>query len=78
MCFYGKKKIKILRTENGGGNCNKQLAIFLIKRGLKHELTVPYCPQQNSMAEPRSEQNNRTIFEKVGSMLTECSSESKI
>lgn len=46
------RKIKILRTDNGGEYCNERLGNFLIDRGIKHEQTVPYT------------RYNRTILEK--------------
>lgn len=64
------RKIKILRTDNGGEYCNERLKHFLKERGIKHELTVPYSPEQNGVAE----RYNRTIFEKVRSMLSDSKS----
>lgn len=62
-----ERKIKVLRTDNGGEYCNDRLKKFLKDKGIKHELTVPYSPQQNGVAE----RYNRSIMEKVRSMLAD-------
>lgn len=59
------KKIKILRTDNGGEYCNRVLKNFLQGAGIQHQLTVPHTPQQNGVAE----RMNRTIVEKARCML---------
>lgn len=59
------KKIKILRTDNGGEYCNNVLRSFLQSAGIQHQLTVPYTPQQNGVAE----RMNRSIVEKARCML---------
>lgn len=69
-----ERKIKVLRTDNGGEYCNDQLKKFLKSRGIKHELTVPYTPQQNGVAE----RYNRSIMEKVRSMLVESNSQKQM
>ena len=53
------KKIKYLRTDNGGEYTSKQFEAFLKEKGIKHELTCPYTPQQNGVAE----RMNRTLQE---------------
>lgn len=59
------RKIKTLRTDNGGEYCSKEYSQFLGKYGIRHQTTAPYTPQQNGLAE----RMNRTIEEKVRCML---------
>lgn len=58
-------KIKTLHTDNGGEYVNHRFKKFLDENGIQHLRTMPYTPQQNSIAE----RYNRTICEKVRSML---------
>jgi transposase InsO family protein len=44
-------KIKVLRLENGGEYIGKAFKEFCAKAGIKKELTIPYNPQQNRVAE---------------------------
>lgn len=57
--------MKVLRTDNGGEFCNKNMQEYMKKIGIKHETTAPYTPQQNV----RSQRDNRTIVESVRTML---------
>lgn len=59
------KKIKVLRSDNGTEYKNKQFDEFLEKCGIKRQLTVPYTPQQNGIAE----RANRTLIEMAKSLL---------
>jgi len=61
--FYSQhnRDIKILRTDNGTEYLNNLFKDFLLLKGIIHQLTVPYCPQQNGI----SERFNRTINDKV-------------
>lgn len=61
------KKIKILRSDNGGEYINTRFKQYLSKCGIRHHTTVPHCPQQNAVAE----RANRTIMEAVRCMLLE-------
>lgn len=58
-------KIKILRTDNGSEYVNKQFENYLTSKGIEHQTSVPYSPQQNGIAE----RTNRSIIEKARSML---------
>lgn len=69
-----EQKTKIFRTDNSGEYCNDRLKKFLKNRGIKHELTVPYTPQQNGVAE----RYIRSIMEKVMSMLVESDSQKQM
>ena len=44
------KKIKILRSDNGGEYTSKEFDAFCKYVGIKRELTTPYNPQQNGVA----------------------------
>ncbi len=58
-------KIKCLRTDNGGEYTSKAFEDFLKSKGIKHELTVPYTPQQNGV----SERMNRTLQDMARTQL---------
>ena len=59
------KRIKIIRTDNGGEYVSNEFKQFCIDRGIKREVTIPMTPQQNGV----SERMNRTIIESARSML---------
>ena len=59
------KHIKILRTDNGGEYCSKAFEVYLKEKGITHQLTVPYNPAQNGVAQ----RMNRTIVESARSLL---------
>lgn len=61
------KKIKTLRTDNGLEFCNKMFDEFCADKGIQRHRTCAYTPQQNGVAE----RMNRTIMEKVRSMLSD-------
>jgi transposase InsO family protein len=60
-----ERKIKILRSDNGGEYTSKEFIIFCKDVGIKRELTTPYNPQQNGVAERK----NRTIMEAVKTIV---------
>jgi hypothetical protein len=60
-----ERKIKILRSDNGGEYTSKEFMNFYRDVGIKRELTTPYNPRQNSVAE----RNNRKIMEVVKTMI---------
>jgi hypothetical protein len=60
-----ERKIKILRSDNGGEYTSKEFVNFCKDVGIKRELTTPYNPQQNGVAERK----NRTILEAVKTMI---------
>ena len=60
------RKLKVFRTDNGGEFTSGEFEEYLQHEGVKHELTVPKCPQQNGVAE----RLNRTLVEMVRSMLS--------
>jgi transposase InsO family protein len=59
------KKIKILRSDNGGEYTSKGFCDFCVEAGIKREYTVPYNPQQNGVAERK----NRSIVEATKAMI---------
>jgi hypothetical protein len=60
-----KRKIKILRSDNGGEYISKEFVNFCKNVGIKRELTTPYNPQQNGVAERKK----KTIMEAVKTMI---------
>ena len=60
-----ERKIKILRSNNGGEYTSKEFVRFCRDVRIKRELTTPYNPQQNGVAEIK----NRTIMEAVKTMI---------
>lgn len=61
------KKIKVLRTDNGGEYTGNQIEDYLRSSGVQHQTTASYTPQQNGL----SERMNRTIVERARSMLSD-------
>ena len=53
--------MKCLRTDNGGEFISDAFKKYLRNNGIKHELTIPKCPQQNGLAK----RSNRTLAEMV-------------
>jgi transposase InsO family protein len=60
-----ERKIKKLRSDNGGEYTSNEFGSFCRDVGIKRELTTPYNPQQNGVAERK----NRTIMEAVKTMI---------
>jgi hypothetical protein len=60
-----ERKIKILRLDNGGEYTSKEFVNFHRDVGIKRELTTPYNPQQNGVAERK----NRTLMDAVNTMI---------
>jgi hypothetical protein len=59
------KKIKVLRSDNGGEYSSRQFVDFCAQHGSRRQMTVPYNPQQNGVAERK----NRAITGAARSML---------
>ena len=62
---HSGRKIKTLRTDNGGEYTSKEFQLYLEQHGIVHQPTVAYSPQQNGVAE----RMNRTLMDLVRSML---------
>ncbi|CAI7908665.1 unnamed protein product [Closterium sp. NIES-54] len=58
-------KVKVIRTDNGGEFFGADFEAVLKKKGIQHQLTVPYNPQQNGVAE----RFNRTLQEGARTLL---------
>ena len=54
-----------INHKNGGEYTSKEFESFCKEEGIKRELTTPYNPQQNGVAERK----NRTIMEGVKTMI---------
>lgn len=61
------KKLKILRSDNGREYVNGAMKASMRRDGVRHQKTCPYSPEQNGTAE----RMNRTIMERVRSMLND-------
>ena len=61
------KKLRVLRTDNGGEYTSAEFENYLKKEGVRHQLTVPKTPEQNGVAE----RMNRTLVESVRAMLAD-------
>ncbi|CAI7866140.1 unnamed protein product [Closterium sp. NIES-53] len=60
-----KKSVLMLHSHQGGEFLGKQFTDIVNGNGIVHDLTCPYTPQQNSMAE----REMRTVVESVRTML---------
>ena len=58
--------IGTLRTDNGGEYVSKEFEAYLKSKGIKHQLTIAYTPEQNGVAE----RMNRTIMESARAMMS--------
>ena len=61
------RKLKALRTDNGGEYTSTDFKAYLRTEGVRHELTVPKTPKQNGVAE----RMNQTLVETVRAMLAD-------
>jgi transposase InsO family protein len=68
------KTVKAIRTDNGGEYLSRQFQDYFADKGILHQTTVPYTPQQNGKAE----RLNRTLMEKTRAMLKEATLEPKL
>jgi transposase InsO family protein len=59
------RKIKVLRSDNGGEYTSRDFSDFYIEAGIKREYIVPYNPQQNGVAKRK----NRSIVEATKAMI---------
>jgi transposase InsO family protein len=59
------RKLKAIRTDNGGEFTSMEFEAHLTREGVRHELTVPKTPEQNGVAE----RMNKTLVETARSML---------
>ena len=59
--------IATLRTDNGGEYLSKEFELYLKSKGRNHELSAPYSPAQNGVAE----RFNRTLMESARAMMAQ-------
>src|SRR5882724_4329012 len=59
------QQLYIFRSDNGGEFLTKEWRQMLKDRGIRHETTSPYTPEQNGDAE----RQNRSIFDRVRTVL---------
>ncbi|KAH9705857.1 hypothetical protein KPL70_012031 [Citrus sinensis] len=59
------KRIKCLRTDNGGEYTGDEFLAFCKQEGIQRQFMVAYTPQQNGVAE----RINRTLTERIRAML---------
>ena len=57
--------MKILRTDGGGEFTSHEMECFCKSHGIVYEITAPYTPQHNGIAERR----NRTLLNMIRSMI---------
>jgi len=60
-----EKKLKTVRSDNGGEYTSKGFEGYLRDKGIEHQTTIPYSSQQNGIAE----RANRTIVERTIALL---------
>ena len=58
------KKLKCLRSDNGGEYCNNEFGNYCSYHGIHREKTIPRTPQENGV----SERMNKTIMERARCM----------
>ncbi|GKA87126.1 reverse transcriptase domain-containing protein [Tanacetum coccineum] len=51
------KDLKVLQTDRGGEFLSKEFVAFCDDHGIKRELTTPYSPEQNGVAERKNQRN---------------------
>lgn len=60
-----RQSVECIRSDNGGEYVNAKLESWLYEKRIRHEKSVPYCPQQNGV----SERVNRTLCDRAAAML---------
>ena len=58
-------KVQIVRSDNGGECVNNALSSYFKGRGIVHQTTAPYTPEQNGVAE----RLNRVLVERTRALL---------
>jgi transposase InsO family protein len=59
------EQVKAVRSDNGGEYLSREFKDYLAEQGIVHQLSAPYTPQQNGVAE----RTNRTVIEMARSLL---------
>lgn len=65
MSTQGHGKVRALRTDNGKEYVNGAYKNYLRSKGIEHQPSAPYTPEQNGLAE----RTNRTLVEKARCIL---------
>ncbi|KAI3808308.1 hypothetical protein L1987_24257 [Smallanthus sonchifolius] len=60
-------KVRRIRSDNGSKFKNSKMGLFCLQKGIHHEFSAPYVPQQNGVAERK----NRTLVETARTMLAD-------
>ena len=60
-----ERKLRVLRTDNGGEFTSAEFAEYCADQGVRHHLSAPYSPQQNGVVEWR----NQTVVAMARSLL---------
>ncbi|KAI3725338.1 hypothetical protein L1987_65124 [Smallanthus sonchifolius] len=60
-------KVRRIRSDNGSGFKNRKMGLFCLQKGIHHEFSAPYVPQQNGVAERK----NRTSVETARTILAD-------
>src|SRR4051812_48430507 len=58
------RKVKTLRSDNGGEYTSTEFKEYLARHGIKHQLSIPGRPEQNGVAE----RMNRTLMDRARSI----------
>jgi transposase InsO family protein len=58
-------RVKCIRSDRGGEYLSEEMKAFCEQKGILHEVSAPYSPSQNGVAERRQ----RTIVESARCML---------
>lgn len=61
------RRVKFFRSDNGGEFDNRRFQDFFAEKGIKHELTNTYTPQQNGVVE----RYNQTVADGARTILSE-------
>src|SRR5436190_22390001 len=64
-----ERKVKTLRTDRGREYLSEQFKELCSEKGIVRQLTMPYTPEQNGVAERR----NRSLMDMVRSMMAQAS-----
>jgi len=59
------KRVRTLRTDNGGEFVSMEMEDWMVEQGIHHQTSIPHTPQQNGAAE----RENRTLMEATRSIL---------
>ncbi|KAI3510498.1 hypothetical protein L1887_17545 [Cichorium endivia] len=61
-----RKQVRMIRSDNGREFKNQVLEDFLVSKGITHNFSAPYTPQQNGVVERR----NQSLYEAARTMLS--------